>query len=91
MECTAFGVPDERLGEEIALMVFLKKGEIKATIPDMLASVAGTLANFKTPQARHVFIIDNPLPRGATGKIQKAQVRKDAAALLALLCSKSKL
>eukprot|EP00037_Helgoeca_nana_P010182 m.89522 g.89522 ORF g.89522 m.89522 type:complete len:586 (+) comp20064_c0_seq2:196-1953(+) len=91
MECTAFGVPDERLGEEIALMVFLKKGEIKATIPDMLASVAGTLANFKTPQARHVFIIDNPLPRGATGKIQKAQVRKDAAALLALLGSKSKL
>lgn len=86
MECTAFGVPDERLGEDIALMVYMKKGQ-SATVPEMLKSVSQTLSNFKCPKAKHVFVIDHPLPRGDTGKIQKAQVRRDAAQML----SKSKL
>mmetsp|Transcript_32593 Transcript_32593/g.85327 ORF Transcript_32593/g.85327 Transcript_32593/m.85327 type:complete len:365 (+) Transcript_32593:155-1249(+) len=81
MECTAFGVPDARLGEDIALMAYLKPGQ-RASVSEMRASVGGTLANFKTPNPKHIFVIDRPLPRGATGKIQKAQVRKDAATLL---------
>ena len=79
MECTAFGVPDTRLGEDIALMVYFKPGQPQPSVAQLREAVSGSLANFKQPKAEHIFITNKPLPRGATGKIQKAEVRKIAA------------
>jgi hypothetical protein len=68
-------------------MVYFIPGA-RASVAELLKGVERTLANFKTPKPHNVFITDKPLPRGATGKILKEQVRKDVASLRA---SKSKL
>ena len=68
-------------------MVYFRPGAT-ATVDEMLKGVDRSLANFKTPKPHHIFITNSPLPRGATGKILKEQVRKDVAALRS---SKSKL
>lgn len=78
LECTAVGVPDARLGEDIAVMLYLHPGAT-ATARELVAAVSKNLAAFKTPKPHHVYFSANPLPRGATGKILKAQVRTDIA------------
>ena len=78
LECTAVGVPDTRLGEDIAVMLYLHPGT-SATAQELIAAVSKNLAGFKTPKSHHVYFSAEPLPRGATGKILKAQVRTDIA------------
>ena len=72
-EAAVFGVPDERLGEEVAAAVVLVPGaELDAT--GLAAHLEGRLARFKHP--RHVRFLDEPLPRNANGKFLKRELRE---------------
>lgn len=71
-EAAAFGVPDERLGEELAVVVMRRPGA-GLDPAAVRAHVAEHLARFKVP--RYVWLQDEPLPRGATGKIDKRALR----------------
>lgn len=71
-ECCVFGVPDERLGEEVGTAVYLKPGA-SMTAEDLQAHCAERLAKFKIPS--HVWICDEPFPRNASGKFLKRDVR----------------
>jgi len=75
-EAAVFGLPHERLGEEVAVAVLPRAG---VTIdPDGLrAHVGRTLASFKVPS--RVVIVDEPLPRNAAGKILKRDLRESVA------------
>jgi len=76
-EATVFGVPHERLGEEVATVVVPRPG---TTIdPDELrATVRERLAPFKVPT--RVVVVDEPLPRNAAGKVLKRELRDKIAA-----------
>ena len=41
----------------------------------MIAGVKGSLAGFKVPLPVNLFVTPDPLPRGATGKIPKKEIR----------------
>jgi long-chain acyl-CoA synthetase len=73
-EAAVFGVPHERLGEEVAVVVHLKEGaELTA---DQLRDFLGEhLAGFKVP-TRVAFTTDR-LPRNPSGKILKRQLREE--------------
>nr|BBD50097.1 O-succinylbenzoic acid--CoA ligase [Haliea sp. ETY-M] len=80
-EAAVFGVPDERLGEVVATAVVLKDGE--SLDADALREfLAGHLAKFKIPL--HVRFHDEALPRIATGKIFKRQLKADLSEELGL-------
>jgi long-chain acyl-CoA synthetase len=72
-EACVFGLPDERLGEIVGAVVFLKPGEPVA--PDALVSFVGTsLSAFKVPA--RLWISESPLPRLGSAKIDKVSLRK---------------
>ena len=71
-EVAVFGVPDERLGEEVAAVVRLRDGE-SATEAELLDHVATHLAAFKVPS--RLRITAEPLPRNAAGKFLKRELR----------------
>ena len=75
MECTVYGVPDERLGEQLAVTVMTKDGQTLDEA-ELQAHVAERLAKFKVPH--YVWIQKDQLPRTATGKIFKRQLREEA-------------
>lgn len=76
-EAAVFGVPHERLGEEVAVAIYPKD---KTTItPDELWSfLDGKIAAFKVPSK--VIIINEPLPRNAAGKFLKRELRDQVVA-----------
>lgn len=80
-ECAVFGVPDERLGETLAAVVMPKPGEA-VDIAHLKAHVADQLAKFKVPE--HIFVHEQQLPRIASGKIFKRELREQAMASLNL-------
>ena len=67
-----FAVHDERLGEEVGAAVVLVAG---AGLDEagLAAHLEGRLARFKHP--RHVWFLDQPLPRNANGKFLKRELR----------------
>jgi long-chain acyl-CoA synthetase len=69
-EAAVIGVPDERLGEEVAAAVTLKPGA-SATPEELRDHVKGQLAAYKYP--RHVWIAAE-LPHGGSGKILKRAI-----------------
>jgi len=71
-EATVFGVPDDRLGEEVGAAVYLKPG---ATLPaDALRNhCRERISAHKVP--RYVWFVNEPLPRNASGKFLKREVR----------------
>jgi long-chain acyl-CoA synthetase len=71
-ECCAFGVPDQRLGEEVGIAVVLKPGESldAAALRGFCATVT---ASYKVP--RYVWFMDEPLPRNASGKFLRRELR----------------
>jgi long-chain acyl-CoA synthetase len=71
-EAAVIGVPHEELGEEIAAYVVLKPGT-SASEADLVEHVRSQVAPYKYP--RHVHLIDE-LPKGATGKILKRELRE---------------
>jgi long-chain acyl-CoA synthetase len=72
LEAAVFGIPDERLGEEVAAGVLLKPGaELDA---ETLRSFLGqTLAKHKIPA--RIWFLDGPIPRNANGKFVKRELR----------------
>jgi long-chain acyl-CoA synthetase len=71
-EVAVFGIPHERLGEEVAAAVLPRTG---ATVTEagLQAHVAERLAGFKVPTK--ISIVTEPLPRNASGKILKRELR----------------
>ena len=79
LEASVFGVPDERLGEILATNVCIRdERELNET--DLNSFLATKLANFKIPA--HVWIQKDKLPRIASGKIAKKDLRASAIKLL---------
>ena len=76
-EAAVFGIPHERLGEELVAAVVIRAGGTVS--PEELAEHVGEhLASFKVPSRWE--IRQEQLPRGATGKILKRQLRDEVAA-----------
>ena len=71
-EAAVFGVPHERLGEEVACVVMLRAG---ATLTeDELRNIVGQhIASFKVPT--RVAFTTEPLPRNPAGKFLKRELR----------------
>ncbi len=72
-ECCVFGVPDPRLGEDVAAAVVLRPGH-NVTAADLRAHCAGSISQHKIPRA--IWLLDAPLPRNANGKFLKRQLRE---------------
>jgi acyl-CoA synthetase (AMP-forming)/AMP-acid ligase II len=71
-EASVFGVPDERLGEVPAAIIYSEDKTVeKAELLDFLAR---HIARFKLPE--HVWIADAPLPKLGTGKIDRVSLRQ---------------
>jgi long-chain acyl-CoA synthetase len=71
-EAAVYGIPHERLGEELAAHVMVKPGA--ALDPAELQRFVGErLASFKVPSV--VTVVDEQLPRNASGKILKRTLR----------------
>lgn len=71
-EVVVFGVPDERMGEEVATMIVPKPGQIIAE-DDLKEHLHDHLAGFQIP--RFVYTQKDPLPRIASGKFNKRAIR----------------
>ena len=71
-EAAVFGVPHERLGEEVAATVYVRPG-MELTVEDLQAHVKERLAPFKVPS--RIAIVDEALPRNPAGKILKRELR----------------
>ena len=72
-ECCVFGVPDQRLGEEVGVAVVLRPGQ-HLTAADLREHCAAIIAKHKSP--RYVWFMDESIPRNANGKFLKRQLRE---------------
>ncbi len=66
-QVVCFGMPHDKLGEEVAACVVLREGQT-ATERDLQTFVATRAADFKVP--RKIVFMDE-IPKGATGKLQR--------------------
>ncbi|GAG29898.1 unnamed protein product, partial [marine sediment metagenome] len=73
-ECAVFGVPDERLGEEVGAAVLLRDGSA-LTVGSIREHCAERIAKHKIP--RYIWILDDLIPRNASGKFLKKQLREE--------------
>ena len=69
-EASAYGVPDERLGEEVGATIY-STNEIN--LDDLNKHLEAQLAKFKIPV--HILFVRQPLARIASGKIDKRTIR----------------
>lgn len=74
-EVSVIGVPDGQWGETGCAVVVYKEGQ-SLTLEDLQNHCEGQLAKFKQPN--HMIIVDS-LPRNATGKVLKFELRQMAA------------
>ena len=74
-ECAVFGIPHERLGEEVAVAVYPIDGQ-SVDAEELKAFAAEELASFKVPAV--VFVHDEPLPKNPNGKVLKRVLREEA-------------
>ena len=72
-ECSVFGVPDDRLGEEVGIAVYCKPGK-SVTADELRAHCEPFIARHKIP--RYFWFIDTALPRNASGKFLKRELRE---------------
>jgi long-chain acyl-CoA synthetase len=77
LESSVYGVPDERLGEEVGATLYVKQPVDEEAVRAFLEP---RLARFEIP--RYLHFSDVPLPRTASGKIFKRQLREEAVARL---------
>lgn len=71
-EVYAFGVPDEKYGEEVCVWLRLKPGSV-ATGEQIQAQCRGKVATYKVP--RYIRIVDE-FPATASGKVQRFRMRE---------------
>jgi long-chain acyl-CoA synthetase len=75
IEACVYGVPDERLGEEVGATVYV---DAELTPEDLRQFLHARLSKFQIP--RYIALSMTPLPRIASGKILRRQVREKAIA-----------
>lgn len=71
-EAAVVGLPHGDLGEEVVAFVCLKQG-MAASADELTAHCKSRLAAYKYPRQIHFL---SSLPRGATGKVLKAELMK---------------
>ncbi|MBB97148.1 MAG: long-chain fatty acid--CoA ligase [Rhodobacteraceae bacterium] len=71
-EACAFPVPDARLGETVGALVQIRTG-MAAEVAELQAFLRAHIAHFKIPE--HVWMQGDPLPRGATDKLDRRGIR----------------
>jgi fatty-acyl-CoA synthase len=71
-QAQVFGLPDERLGEEVAAWIVLKPGRT-GDVEAIRAWSRGKIAGYKIP--RHIRFVEG-FPLTATGKPQKFRMRE---------------
>jgi len=79
IEASVYGVPDERLGEEIGATVYVRQAVDEEGLRGFLVD---HLARFKIP--RYISLTFEVLPRIASGKIDKIELRAKHAKALGL-------
>ena len=72
-EAAVIGVPDERWGETGKVFISLKEGQ-KIEEKDIIEHCLKNLAKFKVPQS---IVFVDLLPRNATGKVLKRELREE--------------
>ena len=70
-EAAVFGLPNERLGEEVAAAVMLREG-MTLTADELRSFLATRLAAFMIPS--RVAFTSDPLPRNPAGKLLKREM-----------------
>jgi long-chain acyl-CoA synthetase len=71
-ECAVVGVPHPILGQDVAAVVRLRDGAPELTLDDLRTRLADRLADYKLP--RVLVLTTEPLPRNASGKLDKARI-----------------
>jgi long-chain acyl-CoA synthetase len=71
-ECSVFGVADDRLGEEVGVAVVMRPGQT-VTAAELREHCATVTARHKIP--RYIWILETPLPRNASGKFLRRELR----------------
>jgi acyl-CoA synthetase (AMP-forming)/AMP-acid ligase II len=74
-EVAVIGLPHDRWGEAVTAVVILKAGQATDE-KTLIAKVRAHLSPFKCPKR---ILFTDAMPKTATGKIQKAKLRKDLA------------
>lgn len=73
-EACVFGIPEERLGEEVAAVIVLRPGR-SLTEKELQDFLSGTIAKHKIPTT--IWFRDEPIPRNASGKFLKRELKKE--------------
>ena len=71
-ECSVFGVPDDRLGEDVGVAIYLKEG-VAFSADEIRRFCQDYMARHKTP--KYIWFSKDPLPRNANGKFLKRELR----------------
>ncbi|MNZ32238.1 Long-chain-fatty-acid--CoA ligase FadD13 [compost metagenome] len=74
LEAAAFAVPDERMGEAVALVARVREGSGVDELT-LHSHIAAHLAAFKVPE--HILLSSAELPRNASGKLLKRELREE--------------
>ena len=72
-EAAVFGVPDEKLGEELGAVIVPREGA-SLSADQVRDFAAERLAGFKVP--KNIWLQSEPLPRNASSKVLKAELRQ---------------
>lgn len=72
LESAAYGLADEKHGEQVAVAIVPREGAV-LTEQDIKVFAKENLAAFKVPV--HVSVRDSPLPRNAAGKVVKSELK----------------
>lgn len=73
MEAVTFGMPDDRLGEKLIALLRTHEGSPE-TAESIVEFVKQKLASYKVPA--ELYLVTDPLPTNASGKIQKNEARE---------------
>ncbi len=74
LEAAVFGLPEERLGEEVAAVV-VTRGTSDLEVTELQEFVGQRIAAFKVPT--RIWFRREPLPRNANGKFLKRELREE--------------
>ena len=78
LESAVFGVPDETLGESVAVLLRLNNGKVLSE-DEVRNFLAKHLAAFKLP--KYIEFASAPLPRNPAGKVLKKDIKAEYATL----------
>jgi len=73
-EACVFGIPEERLGEEVAAVLVLRPGA-SLTEDELRQFLTASLAKHKIPTK--IWFRNEPIPRNANGKFLKRELKKE--------------